>query len=215
MRNLERILTAAEKLSALASWLGFPADNTNLTRAWEPVLFNQAHDLSSGTMVDKVYEDTIRGYQFSKSLGDEMVETDIDALASKIDTRMEGIPVLVFNPLGWPRSDIAEVEIGFSEPGNKAVELIGPSGEAVPIQYIEAERYGDGGIKHAKIAFIARDVPGLGYSLYQVIPKRVGLDGRRKPDSLQRDGQARPCMKTSGPSRTSITGPALTFGQAK
>ena len=177
MRNLERILTTAEKLSALASWLGFPADNSSLTRAWEPVLFNQAHDLASGTMVDKVYEDTIRGYQFSKSLGDEMVETDIDALASKIDTRMEGIPVLVFNPLGWPRSDVAEVEVGFSEPGNKAVELVGPSGEAVPIQYIEAERYGDGGIKHAKIAFIARDVPGLGYSLYQVVPKRVGSIG--------------------------------------
>ena len=177
MRNLERILATAEKLSALASWLGFPADNGNLTRAWEPVLFNQAHDLSSGTMVDKVYEDTIRGYQFSKSLGDEMVETDIDAIASKIDTRTEGIPVVVFNPLGWPRSDFAEVEVGFSEPGTKAVELFGPSGEAVPIQYIEADRYGDGGIKHAKIAFIARDVPALGYSLYQVMPRRVSATG--------------------------------------
>jgi alpha-mannosidase len=173
MRSLERILTTSEKLSALASWLGFPADNSGLTRAWEPVLFNQAHDLASGTMVAKVYEDTIRGYQFSKSLGDEMLETDIDALASKIDTRAEGIPVLVFNPLGWPRSDVAEVDVGFSEAGQKAVELIGPSGEALPIQYIETERYGDGGIKHAKIAFIARDVPPIGYSLYQVIPKRV------------------------------------------
>ena len=177
MRNLERILATAEKLSALTSWLGLPTDNSNLDRAWEPVLFNQAHDLSSGTMVDKVYEDTIRGYQFSKSLGDEMVETDIDALASKIDTRTEGIPVLVFNPLGWPRSDVAEVDVGFSEVGHKAVELIGPSGEAVPIQYIETERYGDGGIKHAKVAFIAREVPPLGYSLYQVIPKRASATG--------------------------------------
>jgi alpha-mannosidase len=175
MRSLERILATAEKLSALASWLGFPADNSNLTRAWEPVLFNQAHDLASGTMVDKVYEDTIRGYQFSKSLGEEMVETNIDALASQIDTRSEGIPVVVFNPLGWSRSDLAEVDIGFSEAGNKAVDLTGPSGEAVPIQYIETERYSDGGIKHAKIAFIARDVPGIGYSLYQATPKRVSL----------------------------------------
>jgi alpha-mannosidase len=177
MRNLERILTTSEKLSALASWLGFPADNGGLSRAWEPVLFNQAHDLASGTMVDKVYEDTMRGYQFSKSLGDEMVETNIDALASKIDTRMEGIPVLVFNPLGWPRSDVAEVDVGFSEAGHKTVELIGPSGEVLPVQYIETERYGDGGIKHAKIAFIARDVPALGYSLYQVIPKRASATG--------------------------------------
>jgi alpha-mannosidase len=180
MRDLERVLAAAEKLSALASWLGFPADNDNLTRAWEPVLFNQAHDLSSGTMVDKVYEDTIRGYQFSKSLGEEMVETSIDAMASKIDTRMEGIPVVVFNPLGWPRNDIAEVDIGFSDAGYQAVELIAPSGEAVPVQYIETTRYSDGGIKHAKIAFIARDVPAIGYSLYQVIPKQVSASGGEK-----------------------------------
>jgi alpha-mannosidase len=51
MRDLERILTTAEKLSALASWLGFPADNGGLTRAWEPVLFNQAHDLASGPRI--------------------------------------------------------------------------------------------------------------------------------------------------------------------
>ena len=37
-------------------------------RAWEPVLFNQAHDLMSGTMVDKVYNETIRGYQSSQDL---------------------------------------------------------------------------------------------------------------------------------------------------
>jgi alpha-mannosidase len=177
MRNLERILTTAEKLSALASWLGFPADNGGLTGAWEPVLFNQAHDLASGTMVDKVYEDTIRGYQFSKSLGDATVETDIDEIASKIDTRTDGLPVVVFNSLGWPRSDIVEVDIGFSEAGSKFVELTGPSGEAVPIQYLETERYGQGGIKHAKIAFIARDVPALGYSVYQVTSKHDGSMG--------------------------------------
>ncbi len=71
MRQVERILTTAEKVSALRAWLNPPADTQNLARAWEPVLFNQAHDLTSGTMVDKVYADTIRGYEFAKSLGDE------------------------------------------------------------------------------------------------------------------------------------------------
>ena len=177
MRDLERTLTTAEKLAAIASVLGFPAPNGDLNRAWEPVLFNQAHDLSSGTMVDKVYEDTLRGYQFSKSLSDEMVETGIGEIASKIDTRMEGIPIIVFNSVGWSRNDIAEVEIGFATGGARAIELLGPSGEAVPVQYSGVERYGDGGIKHAKISFIARDVPALGYSLYQAIPRRTDVSG--------------------------------------
>ena len=33
MRSLECTLLSAEKLSALASWLGFPADNANLMLA--------------------------------------------------------------------------------------------------------------------------------------------------------------------------------------
>ena len=177
MRELEHILTAAEKLNALASWLGFGQDSSGLARAWEPVLFNQAHDLSSGTMVDKVYDDSIRGYEFSKSLGEEMLEANLEAVASEIDTRTSGIPVVVFNPLGWPRSDLAEVEIGYSEAGHQTVKLVDPAGEAVPIQFMEAERYEDGGIKHAKLAFIAREVPAAGYALYQVLPVPAGAEG--------------------------------------
>ena len=173
MRGMEGVLTNAEKLDAIASWLGFPADRENLNHAWEPILFNEAHDLSSGTMVDKAYEDTMRSYESSKNLGDEMVNAGIDEIASKIDTRSKGIPVLVFNCLGWPRSDIAEVEISFPEAGAQTPELHGPAGEVVPIQYVSIDRYGDGSIKNAKIAFIARDIPAFGYSVFSVLPKNA------------------------------------------
>ncbi len=176
MRDLERLLTNAEKLSVLASWLGKPADFDNLTRAWEPVLFNQAHDLSSGTIVDKVYEDTIRGYQFSKSLAEETVAAKLEALASRVDTRApheDDFSVLVFNSLGWARSDLAEVEVGFSEPGITSLQVFNPTGEGVPIQFPEAQRYADGSVKRARIAFIARDVPAVGYSVYRVVPQRL------------------------------------------
>jgi alpha-mannosidase len=193
MRELERTLTTAEKLNALAAWLGAPASTENLTRAWEPVLFNQAHDLASGTMVDKVYLDTIRGYQFSKSLGDEIVETELDALSSRINTRIGpagAVPIVVFNTLGWPRTDIAEVKVGFSKAGVASLGLVDSYGKPVPVQVVEAERYGDGGIKDAKIAFVARDVPALGYALYQTVPQRVGestqADAKLMEDSTRK-----------------------------
>ena len=44
-------------------------------------------------------------------------------LASRIDTRGPGSPVVVFNPLGWTRSDIAEVEVGFGEGGVAGVDV--------------------------------------------------------------------------------------------
>jgi alpha-mannosidase len=32
------------------------------------------------------------------------------------------------------------------------------------------DRYSDGGIKRARITFLARDIPALGYSTYHVVP---------------------------------------------
>jgi len=177
MRTAERILTTAEKLSALCAWLNLPANEQNLARAWEPVLFNQAHDLTSGTMVDKVYTDTIRGYEFSKRLGDEMVDAQLDAIASSIGTGASGgassqaIPVVVFNSLGWPRTDVAQVSIGFSRPGVTSLRVIDPSGRETPVQIVDSEEYSAGGLKDATVAFIAHDVPAMGYSLYQILPE--------------------------------------------
>ena len=85
IRSLENLLTVAEKLGSLSNWLGAPFDMASLWRAWEPMTFNQTHDLASGVMVDKVFDDTLRGYEFSKRLGDELVRTSLEKLVSKIE----------------------------------------------------------------------------------------------------------------------------------
>lgn len=183
LRNLERILTTGEKLSILNSWLGIIPHDHDLNRAWEPVLFNEAHDLISGDMVDKVYEGTLRRDEFAKALGDAMVDKNLDALSSQINTRVSGpetskkIPILVFNSLGWPRTDIATARIGFSGPGVASIRLLDPSGHAIPVQLMETIRYPDGGIEETRIAFIARDVPALGYSVYEAAPEGGGAQG--------------------------------------
>jgi alpha-mannosidase len=186
MRDLERLLLNVEKWSAIASWLGTPADSINLTRAWEPVLFNQAHDLTSGTMVDKVYEDTLRGYQFSKSLGDEILNAELNAITSRVDTRSskpDGIPLVVCNSLGWSRNDLGEAAIGFSAPGIFSLEVLDPTGQAVPIQFTGTQRYDDGSLKFAKVSFMAHDVPGFGYSVYQAFPRLDASEGTTGHDS--------------------------------
>ncbi len=171
-REMERLLTTAEKLATVDGWLGVPVDRESLEQAWEPVLFNETHDQASGVMVDKVYADAVRGYEFSHRLGQQMVGTWWDGLTSKIDTTGDGIPVVVFNSLGWPRTDLAEVNVSFTEADVTDIGLADASGQAVPVQVEEAERSADGVLKQAKIVFVARDVPALGYSVYHVIPKR-------------------------------------------
>ncbi len=172
-RNLERLLTGAEKTAVLAG------DTSAATRqaiedAWEPVLFNQAHDVASGVMVDKVFEDTVAGFRFSKRLGDEMVARNLAALLKKIDTRGAGVPLVVFNLLGWPRTDFAQTEVAFTDPNIQDVMLVDASGKPAPVQLLRAERNGDGGLRLATVGFVACDVPAMGYAVYRVVPKPPG-----------------------------------------
>lgn len=171
-RLMESLLTAAEKLSALTKGLGFTDKQPDIDDAWEPVLFNQAHDLASGVMVDKVFSDSLRGFEYSKQRTDTIIEDQLDKLLAQIDTRGDGTPIVVFNPLGWSRSDIAELNVSFSERGVRDFSLVDSGNKPIPVQILEAQRNGDGSLKTAKIAFIARDAPALGYSVHHLISKR-------------------------------------------
>jgi alpha-mannosidase len=181
MRVLEQKLVTAEKLAAIAAWLGAPADQAALENAWEPILFNETHDLASGVMTDHVYEDTVRGYEFSNRLADGIMGGRWDVLASKIDTRGSDAPVVVFNPLGWARSDIAQVDVSFDQGDVAGVVVKGADGEIVPVQTLESTRYADGGLKTARLAFVALGVPALGYTTYQISPV-LGARGAKAAD---------------------------------
>jgi alpha-mannosidase len=187
-RELEQRLLTAEKFSAIASWLGMPADDAMLWRAWEPVMFNQTHDLSSGVMTDVVYEDTVRSYGFSKRLTEEVIEGRWESIAARIDTRGEGIPVVVFNTLSWPRTDVAEVELGFAQGGVRGVGLVDSAGNTIPVQLQQTERYGDGAIKRAWVTFVAHEVRALGYAVYRARPEQAAAGASQEAmEDKQRD----------------------------
>jgi alpha-mannosidase len=172
MRIDEQKLLTAEKLSALAGNMALAAGSDAILSAWEPVLFNETHDLASGVMTDHVYEDTVDSYQYSGRRADAIIDAAWEVLSQRIDTRGPGAPVVVFNTLGWPRSDIVETDAGFGEGGVTQPILTDSEGRNVPTQILESTRYADGSLKSAKLAFVARDVPAMGYSTYHVAASR-------------------------------------------
>ena len=172
-RELEGLLTTAEKLSVLQHWLALPTDDQIVWRAWEPMLFNQTHDLMSGVMTEHVYEDVIRGYDFSKRIANDEVQGRLESVSAAIDSEGEGTAVAVHNMLGWPRTDIAIANVGFCDDKVMDLKVIGPDGATVPVQLLENERNGAGALLRAKIAFVARDVPAMGHSVYRVLPLAV------------------------------------------
>jgi alpha-mannosidase len=174
MRNMERLLTTAEKLNTIAAAFGASSDREAIERAWEPVLFNQAHDLSSGVMVDKVYEDSMQRYHLAHRLAEDVVRSNMEHIAARINTSGKGVPVVVFNTLAWPRTDLAEVNIAFTEAGVQQFALVDSEGNAQPVQYMNVLRNDDGGIRQARIAFLARSVPAMGYAVYHAMPNAAG-----------------------------------------
>ena len=173
MREDERILGSADALSALAETFGTPSDKEKRWQAWEPVLFNEAHDLSSGTMVDKVYLDTIRTYELARDMGSAIVQGSTEAIASQIDTENKdksATPVLIVNTLGWSRTDVAQTEVRFPSAGVKAIEVQGPDGVTEPSQIVQADRDAAGDIHDATIAFLPHDVPAMGWKIYYILP---------------------------------------------
>lgn len=187
MRAGEASLFLAEWLCALAGWLGEPVPREDLVRAWEPLLFNQAHDLMSGTMVDKVYRETLAGDDFSGRLADELASGALSVIARSIQTRGPGTPVLVLNPLGWERSDYVEVSVGFDQEMPGEVALVDAQGNSVPVQVLETVSGHGGGIVQARLGFVAREVPALGYEVYHVVEGRLGNgpapDGQSGPST--------------------------------
>ena len=153
----------------MAACLGLPVDPEAVWQAWEPVLFNQFHDLICGVQVDKVFDDSMRSYYYSKRLADGIVDAHLENITRQIDTEGEGIPLIVFNSLGWERSDAVEAEVSFTGPNVLSLGLLDADGDTVPCQILEAERYAHGGIKWARLLFVARNVPSVGYAAFHVV----------------------------------------------
>ena len=172
MREMERILTSAEKLGATASWLGKPGDSYKIERAWDAATFNVTHDLCSGVMTDPVYEDTIRSYNTAEALATDALGTALDAVLARVNTAGNGVPIAVFNTLGWSRTDIAEGDVGFATGGIVEFDLIDSGGIFVPAQIVSDERFDDGGLRRIKFIFVARDVPAMGHAIYHVVPRK-------------------------------------------
>lgn len=169
-RALEAKLGAAEALGAALRLQGAPVDAEELWPAWEPMLFNQAHDLMSGVMTDHVWDDTVRSFDCSRRRAEAAVDQRLTAYAQATDTTGEGQALIVYNPLSWARTDIAHATVGWLDRNVRGLRVIAPDGGEVPAQVLSADSRPDGTLVEARIAFLATGVPPLGHAVFHVLP---------------------------------------------
>ncbi len=172
MRDSEEWLLNAEKWSSLA-WLdGLPYPADKLNEAWKKVLLNQFHDLAAGSGIGVIYKDAQKDYDVVHWTANDAQRNSMAALDSRIDTQtpakfQHAVPVIVWNPLAWKRTDLARsvVEMPVTSDG---VEVVDSNGKRMASFYAKSQSSAA-----MRVNFVAEDVPSLGYKVFYVVPSNA------------------------------------------
>ncbi len=185
-KRLEAGLISAEALASTAILAGMPVTEAQLKDAWHGLLNVQFHDILGGTSVNEVCEEAYRTCDRAEAQAESVCRKAFGHIASRVDTSGEGVPVLVFNPLSWPRGGVVDIELFLPRAQGKRVAVQDDKGAAVPSQ---SQRLSAPPHMYAfrwKVLFRADNVPPMGYRLYRVVGAGERASGDRICVSAER-----------------------------
>jgi alpha-mannosidase len=191
-RQAEQLLLAAEKLSEIAVFFNYrdyyPV--RDLTNAWKLALLNQFHDLLDGSGIGPIYGDSAKQYDEVFERGRRALNFSLESLGLQLNTTGAGIPVVVYNPQSWDRTDFVAVEVSATSLPARMVAVHG--NETEPVQILTPVKR-EGGREHATVAFVAQKVPQMGLKLYRIQPEAAGRPARAA--GLQLGTKPRPYLE--------------------
>ncbi len=134
-----------EPLTAFA-WLSGAAPPTGtqdlVWTAWRWLLKNHPHDDIYGTGIDQIHDEMLFRFDQAEQIGEVLARDSLRLIARQADfTAQPGTPVLVYNPLGWPRSEVAvgEIHFDFDDPAAENFILVNGQGGRIPCQVLHSE----------------------------------------------------------------------------
>ena len=186
-RKNEILLANAEKFSSLGQLFGQPYPQQELNESWKKVLFNQFHDILPGSSIPPVYADAARDHRQVECAVGNILHDSLAGLAAQVNTTGPGIPLVVFNPLTWSRTEVVEAEVGFPSL-TRDLKVTDSQGKPVLHQIVDRNDQ----LRRIKFLFLAQDVPSFGHKTFRVIPApRTATAAKPQPaSSLKVDAQA-------------------------
>ncbi|SDO39114.1 alpha-mannosidase [Paenibacillus sp. yr247] len=167
-RKAENRLMAAEKYSALASWITGQPYPKEFNQAWKNVLFNQFHDILAGTSLEPAYEDAMYLYGEAMAIADRSLNYAVQSLSWNINIEQDVTmkPIVVFNPHAWESRVNVELEVGGIKP---TTVLLDDKGNPVPFQTVQSQASANG---RFRLSFMA-DLPSMGYRVYKLVAESI------------------------------------------
>ncbi len=163
IRFSEEALLNGEKYASLATLYGSQYPSQALDLAWKQLLFDQFHDIMPGSGIAVNYLEAVRALDQVKRVGNDTAHQGMEELAAHVDTRGEGVPVIVWNSLNWERSEVVEVTVEMPS-SNPNAQVADASGKSVAAQVVSREPDST----QARVRFFAEGVPSLGYRVFRV-----------------------------------------------
>lgn len=160
-RRNEMLGDAAERASVAAELLGqveYPTQT--LTDAWRRFIFHQFHDDLTGTSIPRAYEFSWNDELISLKHFASVLENASAGVAEMLDTRTNGIPVVLYNALAHEVTDVVEIDIPAKYRPAKAI-VKGAKKEPLKSQVI--------GYQNGKARILVEaTVPPCGYAVIDV-----------------------------------------------
>ncbi len=167
MRESEEWLLDAEKYSALAWLRGDSYPSARLNEAWKKVLFNQFHDLAAGSGIGVIYKDAQQDYDVVHWTANDATSSALRTLSSEINTKgSSGVPVIVWNSLAWPRTDLATFDVQLPDAASRGVTVVDAQGKTLVAQTLSSKAE----TNTYRLLVKADDVPAMGYEVLHVVP---------------------------------------------
>lgn len=133
-RRNEQLADAAERASVVADWFGGLKYQSHLfDQAWKRFIFHQFHDDLTGTSTPAVYSFSWNDELISQTQFNDILTAANGVVSQALATNVKGTPLMVYNPEGFPRTDIVEAKLPFAKKP-AGVSVIGPDGKSVPAQ---------------------------------------------------------------------------------
>ncbi|MGB5550398.1 MAG: glycoside hydrolase family 38 C-terminal domain-containing protein [Thermoanaerobaculia bacterium] len=167
-RRNELMAEAAEKAAVIADWLGalpYPAER--LRDAWQRFLWHQMHDDLTGTSIPAAYRFSWNDELLALNQFTSVLNQSMGAIAAGLDTRTEGLPLVVFNPLSVERQDVVEARLPWSGAPPAALGVRAADGEEHVAQITGNSD------EELVVAFLAR-VPPLSVQVFEILEGEAG-----------------------------------------
>lgn len=162
IRRAEEQMLNAEKFAALATLVGRDYPSGGMELAWKNLLFDHFHDIMPGSGIAVNYLDAKRNLEDVGRVANEITTGSLNEIAAHVNTQGNGVPVMLFNSLSWPRTEVVELEAQLPGPA-KEIEVLDSAGKPAEALLRSLDR-----ATNTARFLVLSHTPSLGYQTYFV-----------------------------------------------